>query len=90
MNDNARKEQELAKQVETALNFYSFNPKLFAAAIPTMHRTLQQSLWRLIKECVKVIADEKTGHDDRNMASHLEAKEMLEYLNKHGRHIPFV
>ena len=67
-----------------------FNPMLFAAAIPTMHRTLQQSLWRLIKECVKVIADEKTGHDDRNMASHLEAKEMLEYLNKHGRHIPFV
>ena len=63
---------------------------LVAAVIPTMHRTLQQSLWRLIKECIKVIADDKTGHDDRNMASHLEAKEMLEYLNKHGRHIPFV
>lgn len=84
------KEQELAKHVENALNTFGFNPKVFAAAIPKMHRTNQQSLWRLIKECVKVIADEKTGHDERNMASHLEAKEMLEYLNKHGRHIPFV
>lgn len=90
MNNRPNKEQELAKQVETALNSYSFDPKQFAAAIPTMHRTLQQSLWRLIKECVKVIADEKTGHDDRNMASHLEAKEMLEYFNLHGRNIPFV
>ena len=90
MDDNARKEQELAKQVDMALNSYSFNPKLFAATIPTMYRTLQQSLWRLIKECVKVIADEKSGHDDRNMASHLEAKEMLEYFKLHGRHIPFV
>ena len=82
--------RSLQNRWKRALNSYSFNPMLFAAAIPTMHRTLQQSLWRLIKECVKVIADEKTGHDDRNMASHLEAKEMLEYLNKHGRHIPFV
>lgn len=90
MNDNAKREQELAKQAEMALNSYSFNPKLFAAAIPTMHRTLQQSLWRLIKECVKVFADENTGHDDRNMASHMEAKEMLEYFKLHGRHIPFV
>lgn len=90
MDNRPNKEQELAKQVETALNSYSFNPKLFAEAIPTMHRTLQQSLWRLIKECIKVIADENTGHDDRNMASHQEAKEMLEYLKLHGRHIPFV
>lgn len=90
MDNRPNNEQELAKQVEMALNSFSFSPKLFAAVIPTMHRTLQQSLWRLIKECIKVIADDKTGHDDRNMASHLEAKEMLEYLNKHGRHIPFV
>lgn len=90
MTTDYNKEQELAKQVETALNTCSFNPKQFAAAIPKMHRTNQQSLWRLIKECVKVIADDKTGHDDRNMASYLEAKEMLEYLNNHGRHIPFV
>lgn len=90
MDNRPNNEQELAKQVEMALNSFSFSPKPFAAVIPTMHRTLQQSLWRLIKECIKVIADDKTGHDDRNMASHLEAKAMLEYLNKHGRHIPFV
>ena len=39
MDNRPNKEQELAKQVEMALNSYSFNPKLFAAAIPTMHRT---------------------------------------------------
>lgn len=90
MDNRPNKEYELAKQVEAALNSYGFNPKLFEAVIPTMHRTLQQSLWWLIKECVKVIADEKTGYDDRNMASHMEAKKMLEYFKLHGRHIPFV
>ena len=87
-NIHESKEFRLAKDWEMAVNSFSFNPKRFAAAIPTMHPTLQQSLYRLIKECIKVMADDSRYYDDRNMASHEEAKCMMEYLNKHGRNIP--
>lgn len=82
------KEYQLAKAWEMAVNSYNFNPKRFAAAIPTMHPTLQQSLYRLIKECIVVMADETRRYDDRNRASHEEAKRIMEYLNENGKHIP--
>ena len=82
------KEYQLAKEWELAVNSYSFNPKRFAAAIPDMHPTLQQSLYRLIKACIEVMADETRRYDDRNRASHEEAKQIMEYLNEHGKYIP--
>ena len=82
------REYRLAKDWEMAVNNYSFNPARFAAAIPTMHPTLQQSLYRLIKECIKVMADDSRRYDERNMASHEEAKCIMEYLKEHGRNIP--
>ena len=60
------REYRLAKDWEMAVNNYSFNPARFAAAIPTMHPTLQQSLYRLIKECIKVMADDSRRYDERN------------------------
>lgn len=88
--ENTGKELELAKQIELAINSYNFSCKKFASYIPEMHRTNQQSLWRLIKECIKVYADENYRTDDRNRASHNEAREMMEFLKKHGRHIPLL
>lgn len=82
------KEYKLAKEWEMAVNSYNFNPKRFAAAIPDMHPTLQQSLYRLIRECLKVMADDSRRYDDRNRASHEEAKAIMEYLDKHGYNIP--
>jgi len=82
------KEYQLAKEWEAAVNSYSFDPKKFAAAIPSMHPTLQQSLYRLIKECIKVMADESRRYDDRNRAPHEEAVRIMEYLNGHGKNIP--
>ena len=82
------REYRLAKDWEMAVNCFSFNPKRFAAAIPDMHPTLQQSLYRLIKECIVVMADETRRYDDRNRASHEEAKQIMEYLNENGRNIP--
>lgn len=84
------REYELAKDWEMAVNSFSFNPERFAATIPDMHPTLQQSLYRLIKACIKVMADETCHYDDRNRASHEEAKQIMEYLNKNGRNIPFI
>lgn len=50
--DNLRetKEYRLAMQVENALNDYGFDYAVFAASIPLMHPTLQQNLYKLLKE----------------------------------------
>lgn len=90
LNIEQTKEYQLAKAVEGGLNDYSFNAKNFAAAIPVMHPTLQQSLYRLIRECLKVMADDSRRYDDRNRASHEDAKAMLEYLQEKGQPIPFI
>lgn len=89
MDNDIRESREyrLAKEWEMAVNSYSFNPARFAAAIPDMHSTLQQSLYRLIKECIKVMADETRRYDDRNRTSHEEATQIMEYLKANGRHI---
>ena len=43
--ENIRETEEyrLAKQVENALNNYNFDGEVFAASVPFMHPTLQQS-----------------------------------------------
>ena len=82
------REYRLAKEWEMAVNSYNFNPKRFAAAIPDMHPTLQQSLYRLIRECIKVMAGDSRRYDDRNRASHEEAKCIMQYLNENGKYIP--
>ncbi|WP_291600536.1 hypothetical protein [Bacteroides sp.] len=89
-NIEQTKEYQLAKAVEGGLNDYSFNAKNFAAAIPMMHPTLQQSFYRLIRECLNVMADDSRRYDDRNRASHEDAKAMLEYLQEKGQPIPFI
>ena len=82
------KEYKLAKDVEMGVNDYGFNPKKFAAAIPMMHPTNQQSPYRLIRECLRVMADENRHYDDRNKASHNEAKSIMEYLKDKEQYIP--
>ena len=43
---------------------------------------------RLVKECIVVMADETRHYDERNCASHEEAKCIMEYLKNNGKHIP--
>lgn len=90
MEKDIRKSKEnlLAKEWKMAVNSYSFDPRKFAAAIPDMHPTNQQSLYRLIRECIKIVADDGRRYDDRNIASHEEAKCIMQYLNEHGKYIP--
>lgn len=87
-NIQESKEYRLAKEWEMAVNSYSFDPRKFAAAIQDMHPTNQQSLYRLVRECIKVMADDSRRYDDRNSASHEEAMCIMEYLNEHGHYIP--
>lgn len=83
-------EKELAQAIETAVNNYSFNPKKVASQVPMMHRTLQQSVYRLCKAIIEVIGADDYATDPRNQASHNEAKAMLNYLKEHGRSIPMI
>ena len=84
------KEYSLAMQVKDALNDYGFDCAAFAASIPYMHPTLQQNLYTLLKECLAVMSADKWRYDDRNRASHEEAKDSVAYLKENGHYIPYI
>ena len=68
--------------VEDMLNNFSFDPKKFAKCIRFMHPTIQQNLFRLIKEIVIEQSNEEDRYyDSRNIASHNMAKKMKEIIN---------
>lgn len=89
-NIEMTKEYRLAMDMESALNNYNFDSRVFAASIPFMHPTLQQNFYKLIRECLKVMADNDRYYDDRNKASHEEAKGIMAYLEENGRPIPHI
>lgn len=83
-------EQQLAEAIENAVNNYAFNPNKVAEAITLMHRTNQQSVWRLVRAIIRIIGSDNYAYDARNQAAHEDAKAMLEYLAANGRSIPMV
>lgn len=87
LNENS-KEFKAAKELENALNDYEWNPKQFALATHTFHRTLQQSLFRTIVEILKVYASPERKTDLRNEASKIGAQKLMEVLVE--MHVPFI
>lgn len=82
-------EYKTAMLLSKALNNMSFNPENFVQAIPYMHRTLQQSLFRLLAKIICFMGDETKYHTDpRNQASHDISKKLVEVLK--DEHIPFI
>lgn len=82
------REYEAAKMLANAVNDYSFNPKRFAETLPYIHRTLQQSIFRLIVEIINFMADDNYRTDDRNQASHDISKKLVKILEE--EYIPFI
>lgn len=82
------KEYEAAKMLASAVNDYSFNPKIFAKTLPYIHRTLQQSIFRLIVAIINFMANDNYRTDDRNQASHDISKKLVEVLKE--EYIPFI
>ena len=88
-NIKESKEYQLAKDWERAVNDYGFNPKRFCSRYPrkcTPHCSKAFTDWSR-----SVSWSWRTRHatyDDRNRASHEEAKCIMEYLKVHGKHIP--
>ena len=70
------REYKAAMALEDALNNTCFDYKMFAESVKHYHPTLQQNLFRLIREIIKVQSDESRYYDARNKASHEMAKKM--------------
>lgn len=83
------REEALAKQIEHSVNDLNFDYKEFAQHIRSMHPTLQQNFFRLIKESILFMADEKSHFIDlRNQASHDICKELSALLQ--NNYIPHI
>ncbi|WP_346713808.1 hypothetical protein [Mediterranea massiliensis] len=70
------REYKAAMVLEDALNDTCFDCKKFAESVKLYHPTLQQNLFRLIREIIDVQADENRYYDARNMASHEMARKL--------------
>ena len=85
------REYKLAKAIENAVNDYGFNRDNFIAGISTMHRTLQQSMWRdIILPIIYHFSHPKFGYDDRNKASHFLAEELQKTISECGSYLPHI
>ena len=67
-------------ELENALNDMCFDYKKFAESIKYFHSTLQQSLFRLVREIIYVQADDERYYDARNKASHEVAKKLMKVI----------
>ena len=70
------REYKAAMDLEDALNNMCFDYKKFAESVKLYHPTLQQNLFRLIREIINVQADENRYYDARNKASHEMARKL--------------
>lgn len=70
------REYKAAMALEDALNNTCFDYKKFAETVKLYHPTLQQNLFRLIREIINVQADENRYYDARNRASHEMARKL--------------
>lgn len=70
------REYKAAMDLENALNNTCFDYKMFAESVKYYHPTLQQNLFRLIREIINVQSDENRYYDARNKASHEVAKKL--------------
>lgn len=69
------------EQVSNVLNDFGFNPEEFCKEMAKDHRTIQQSFTRLCFEWLKHCASEDYRHDERNRASHVKCKAIVETMS---------
>lgn len=67
--------------VSNMVNSFSFNPEDFCEEFANEHRTLQQNFTRLCFAWIKKCAEDSYRHDDRNRASHVKCKEIVDTMS---------
>lgn len=75
--------KELAKEVSSSLNTFSFDTKGFCETMMHEHRTLQQNFMRLIRDYIAYVAEQPDYmFDGRNEASRDYARQITDmYLD---------
>lgn len=82
-------EYKVAMQLGRDLNTCCFSNKNFVESIPRIHRTIQQNMFRLFRDCFLYLASlEERCIDDRNRGSYETAKKIADIL-KESR-MPFI
>lgn len=84
------KEYKLAHDIANALNEFGFNYNHFNAGVVTCHRTLQQSMMRLMVNTIRFMASDEYRTDDRNAATKALAVELNKVLEERGYYIPTI
>lgn len=73
---------ENVNKVSDMLNNFSFSPDEFVEEFNREHRTIQQNFTRLCLAWIKHCASDDYRHDERNRASHVKCKEIVETMSK--------
>lgn len=87
--ENSR-EYKAAKQLEDALNSFSWNPETFALATRCFHRTLSQELFRTMVATIRSMAADDYGFDLRNEAAHTISQSIVDTGVLDNVCIPFI
>ena len=75
------KVNENVNKVSDMVNSMSFIPEEFCMCMTSEHRTIQQNFTRLCLEWIKTCARDDYRHDERNRASHVKCKEIVETMS---------
>lgn len=70
-----------AEEVSNMLCSLGFVPELFCAEMKKDHRTIQQNFTRLCFEWIKTCATDDYLHDERNRASHVKCKAIVDTMS---------
>ena len=82
------REYKAAMALEDAINDFGWSPERFAKSCTTMHRTLQQTLFRTIVAVLREYADPNRSVDPRNEASKDGSRKLMEVIDT--MYIPFI
>ena len=75
------REAKNVQMVSDMLNSMGFNPEEFCKEFTKEHRTIQQNFTRLCIEWIKTCASEDYAHDERNRASHVKCKAIVDTMS---------
>lgn len=81
--------KDLAEQVAYSMNSYNFNSAEFVKQMHKEHRTLQQNFMRLIRKYIEETA-KLEYYDDRNEASVMMCRKIMEKLDPDDMMLPFI
>ena len=81
--------KELAEVVVYAINSFNFNDEDFCEQMHKEHRTLQQNFMRLIRRYIEDTA-KLEYYDDRNEASVMLCRKIMDKLDGEDVTLPFI